>query len=234
MHHQERPLLVDWIRFLEFVFLDGQGKFAVFVVNVVVHFIVFVLIFVLSNEIGLLDLVGLVLVLFLEPLAFVAFSFLIFKRPVAQGHRRIIPVDAKYFAPAVLHIGLKLLLQLKEALGCDFTVTTSLMLAVIISRHVQLVSQSLQGAPEKAITNVGNDLDIVKVWKDQMQILHELAFLRRQLLTRENSQQIGEVVISVEAIPMDVSVQNKATSQEVFSKHVVVYAVGYELVKVNS
>lgn len=84
MHHQERPLLVDWIRFLEFVFLDGQGKFAVFVVNVVVHFIVFVLIFVLSNEIGRFDLVGLVvLVLFLEPLAFVAFSFLIFKRPVA-------------------------------------------------------------------------------------------------------------------------------------------------------
>lgn len=146
---------------------------------------------------------------------------------------RVIPLQPKDLVLAELH-KVPMLSYFKEVLGGYFRITSSLVLAIVVSPNPKPVGESSQTTPEHSEGYISDNLDIIMIWDDYLQILEKLVFRQRKRLASENLVQVPKIMVSMESVPVNVRVVDQAAGGEVISEESVVYSMRGKFIEINS
>lgn len=108
------------------------------------------------------------------------------------------------------------------------------MFAVVVSENAKSVAETAQTSSKVAQSCVSNKLDVIEVRKCCLEILEELLFSLWDLSSRKYSLQVGEVMVCVETVPVNVLVVDQSACDEMLSKSIVRDSTLLELIKLDS
>jgi len=143
--------------------------------------------------------------------------------------------DSKNLPVAVLHCLRLLLAEFEEALRRDLAIRSGLVLAIVVSLDAQPISEGLETAPESAVDHlVCDDLDVVDVGEEEGELCHEFCLALGEICAGDVAEEVGEVVVGVEAVPVHVGVHDEAGTDAVLGEELLVDSLKRELLELDA